>query len=273
MFKKKIIFSTIVLLLATNLYAAANLKKPTLILVHGALLTSSIWMPVQSYLQNKNYNVVTLDVPGRADDGIPADKVTLYSAATKVCKVAKLQHGPVILVGHSQGGAIITQAISECGRDIKGLVYIAAVIPFNGEKAFEMLSEQDAANFDQCATLDKNAAVYKINSTGPIKDMFMADASSYQAEKAINNFTPEPAMIGEGILRYNQHLFNEIPKFYIETTNDKIISLQTQKKIQSRVEIRQIYTMKTSHAPFISQPKMLGKYLAEITDSVSANYQ
>src|SRR5580658_9461358 len=76
--------------------------KPTMVLVHGALFTSSGWSSVQSHLQNAGYNVVTMDVPGRADDGIAPREVNLSLAAEKVCKVANLQHGPVVLVGHSQ---------------------------------------------------------------------------------------------------------------------------------------------------------------------------
>ena len=53
----------------------------TLVLVHGALLTSSAWMPVQNYLQNHGYNVVTLDVPGRAEDDVPAKAVSLEMSA------------------------------------------------------------------------------------------------------------------------------------------------------------------------------------------------
>jgi len=239
----------------------------TLVLVHGALLTSSAWMPVQNYLQNHGYNVVTLDVPGRAEDDVPAKAVSLEMSADKVCSVVNLQKDQVILVGHSQGGAVITLAANQCGAHIAGLVYIAAVVPANGEKVFDLLSNQDADNFEKVAKLDADAGVYQINYRGPIKAMFMADANSAQAQRAINNLVPEPARIGDDTLQYDSAAFAKIPKFYIKTSEDKIISPETQDKYISRTAFKQIIIMKSSHSPFVSQPKILGQYLADIYDS------
>ena len=260
---RKLLF-LITIFLSINMATASNTRKPTFILVHGALFTSSVWIGVQSYLQNNGYNVVTLDVPGRADDGIDPNNVTLSLAANKVCKVVEMQQSPVILLGHSQGGAIITQAVDQCGSRINGLVYVAAVVPLNGETAFQDLSNQDNANFDKCATFDAKANVVQINYNGPIKEMFMADATSIQSEQAIHNMVPEPANIGNETLHYDKHVFDSIPKFYIETQNDKIISLETQKKIEAKIKLNKIYSMQTSHSPFLSQPKLLGMYLIEI---------
>src|ERR1700733_11397546 len=127
----------------------------TIVLVHGALLTSSAWMPVQSYLQNHNINVVTIDLPGRAEDNIPAKEVTLKMASEKVCKVVAMQTGPVVVAGHSQGGAVITQAVDQCGSRFSALVYIAAVVPHSGEKPFDLTSENDNDNFGRVTTLDE----------------------------------------------------------------------------------------------------------------------
>ena len=240
----------------------------TIILVHGALLTSNIWMPVQSYLQNNGYNVVTLDVPGRADDGISAKESSLLLAANKVCKVVNLQTGTVLLAAHSQAGAVITQATRQCGARIAGLAYIAAVVPRSGEKAFDMLSSQDGENFDKVTRLDNAAGVYQINYEGPLKAMFMDDANETQVKRAINNMVPEPIRLGDETLQYDQAAFDTIPKFYIQTTMDKIISPDTQQKFILRNKFKKIYTMKTSHSPFISQPKLLGQYLGEIADSI-----
>ena len=253
----------------TNCYANTHDKKPTLILVHGALLTSNSWIGVQSYLQNHGYNVLTVDMPGRAEDGIDPKTITLNSAVDKLCQVVNLQHGKVILGGHSQGGAVITQALAKCGDRIKGLIYIAAVAPLSGENVFAMLNDQDNNDFNQCATLNTNSGLYEINYQGPLKEMFMDDATLIQANKAINNMAPEPAAIGDGVLEYDATLFNQIPKFYIQTTKDRIISLDTQKKIQAKIKLNKVYTMDTGHSPFVSQPQILGKNLADAIDSIA----
>lgn len=236
----------------------------TYILVHGALLSSSAWLPVQTNLQLKGNNVVTVDVPGRDEDGFAPSDVTLKSAASRVCQIASYQKGKVILVGHSQGGAVITQAVNECASHIAALAYVAAVVPKSGEQVFQLLSDQDNANFDKIATLDANSGLYKINYQGPIKEMFMADASNEQATHAINNMVPEPAKIGGDVLSYNEDTFNKIPKYYIRTSQDQIISPETQAKYLARTKFKHVYTMNTGHSPFISAAPELANILNEI---------
>ena len=96
-----------------------------------------------------------------------------------------------------RGGAVITQAINQCGSRVQGLVYVAAVVPLNDETPFQS-SNQDNANFDKCATLDTQNNIFQINFNGPIREMFMADASPIQAGQAIHNMVPEPDKIGGG---------------------------------------------------------------------------
>lgn len=261
---KKLLNILIFLNITLPLYANNIGARPTIVLVHGALLTSSIWAPLQSYLQNQHYNVVTLDVPGRSDDGIVAKEVTIDLAAKKVCDVIRMQNGPVMLVGHSQAGAVNNQAIDLCGDNIQTLVYIAAVVPLNGEKPYDLLSESDAANFDKCTKLDTENGLYQIDYTGPIKEMFMADASDIESSRAIANMVPEPIIIGENPLHFSNTRFESIPKFYIGTTQDKIISPATQKKFLERVKFVQTYFLETSHSPFLTQPQQIGRILVKI---------
>jgi pimeloyl-ACP methyl ester carboxylesterase len=260
--KIKLLSFIFLLLSAVSVFAQG--KYPTFVFVHGAMFNSSVWMTVQSRLQNANANVITIDVPGRADDGMLPAQVTLDAAADKLCKVAGLQEEPVVLVGHSQGGAVITQAIDKCADNIKALVYIAAVAPLNGETVFQDLSKEDNNNFDMCVTLDKSRKLYRVNTSGPIAQMFMADLEPDEAELAIENMVPEPTGIGDSKLHYSPAAFKSIPKFYIETRKDKIISLATQKKIERKIRPNRIYSMDTSHTPFFSQPYILSNYLLDI---------
>jgi pimeloyl-ACP methyl ester carboxylesterase len=266
MISKKL--SALCLLSLLTSYAQATPVKPTMLLVHGALFTSSGWFEVQSHLQNAGYNVVTMDVPGRAGDGIAYKEVTLSSAVEKVCKVAHLQPEPVVLVGHSQGGALITQALNKCGDKVKALVYVTAVVPLNGEKAFDNLSKSDQDNFEKDATLDEKNAVFRLNYHGPIKATFMADATSGQFKRALHDMVSEPAKIGDEPLHYPVKLFASLPKFYIETTEDQIISLDTQRQIESKTHFNKIYSMHASHSPMVSQAKKLATHLMDIVDSL-----
>lgn len=266
---RKTIAILLVVFVTSASSANTSVNNPTIVLVHGALLDSTIWSSVQSYLQSRNYNVVTIDVPGRSDDGVDAKSVSLDLAAKKLCNIAALQHGPVIIAGHSQAGAIITQATAECGKSIKALVYIAAVMPLNNESAFMLLSNADGQNFDQCVITDKSAGVYRINNEGPLKAMFMDDATPTQAKRAIAIMTAEPMRLGDDVLHYNEADFKAIPKFYIKTTEDRIISPQTQNSYIRRINLKKVYQISSGHSPFLTKPHQLGSYLAEIIDTVA----
>lgn len=101
--------------------------KPTVVLVHGAFAESSSWNGVLTQLHEKGYPTVAVANPLR---GVKSD-------ANYVASVLKSIAGPTVLVGHSYGGAVITNAVN--GNDnVKALVYVAAFAPDTGETAIEL---------------------------------------------------------------------------------------------------------------------------------------
>lgn len=125
--KKKIIPGGLMLvaaLLATGAQAQAVPAKPTIVLVHGAFADSSSWNRVIPILQQDGYTVVAAPNPLR---GVRAD-------ADVVADVVRSIDGPVVLVGHSYGGSVISEA-AEGLTNVKGLVYVAAFAPDTGETA------------------------------------------------------------------------------------------------------------------------------------------
>jgi pimeloyl-ACP methyl ester carboxylesterase len=113
-----------------------------IVLVHGAFADGSGWQRVADILGKDGYAVSVVQEPltSLADD----------VAATR--RVLDLQQGPTLLVGHSYGGVVITEAGN--APNVVGLVYIAAFIPDNGESALGLLSQAPAANTDTRATKD-----------------------------------------------------------------------------------------------------------------------
>jgi pimeloyl-ACP methyl ester carboxylesterase len=113
--------------LGTMSLASAHDGKPTVVLVHGAFAESSSWNGVLTELIAKGYPVVAAANPLR---GVKSD-------ADFVASVLKDIRGPIVLVGHSYGGAVISNAVNG-NKNVKALVYVAAFAPDAGETAGEL---------------------------------------------------------------------------------------------------------------------------------------
>ena len=153
-----------VALLSAAVAPARAAPVKNVVLVHGAFADGSGWRRVADILGKDGYTVSVVQEPltSLADD----------VAATK--RVLDLQQGPTLLVGHSYGGVVITEAGN--APNVVGLVYIAAFIPDNGESALGLLSTAPAANNDIRATKD---------------DFLYLDPASFPADFAADVAKPE----------------------------------------------------------------------------------
>src|SRR5215475_5405211 len=154
-----------VALLSTAVAPARTEPVKNVVIVHGAFADGSGWQRVADILGKDGYTVTVVQEPltSLADD----------VAAAK--RVLDLQQGPTVLVGHSYGGVVITEAGN--APNVAGLVYIAAFIPDQGESAVSLLSSALAANNDMRAT--KDDFLYLDPAAFPAD--FAADVPSAQA--------------------------------------------------------------------------------------------
>ena len=111
------------------------MPKPTIVLVHGAWADGSSWNAVSKELQGQGFTVLT---PPNLLHGVESD------AAYVASFLAQRTTGPVVLVGHSYGGVVITNAGAN-GGDVKALVYVDAFIPDAGETVFQILGGSGSA--------------------------------------------------------------------------------------------------------------------------------
>ena len=130
----------------------ADASKPTIVLVHGAWADASSWRGVIKRLQSDGY---TVDAPPNPLRGIASDSGYLASYLTKV-------DGPVVLVGHSYGGAVITNAAAS-DPEVKALVYVDAFIPDQGQTLLDLVTAQPGSDL---AAPDPTT-VFKIVPFGP----------------------------------------------------------------------------------------------------------
>ncbi len=248
---KNTLAATAVLALGTLATHAAESSVKNVVLVHGGFVDGSGWSQVYSGLRKDGYNVAVVQNPTTS----LADDV----AATKL--VISQQSGTVILVGHSYGGAVITEA----GTDprVKGLVYIAAFAPDKGESVQTLISNPPPGapvpplvppqNGFLFLDRTKFAAAFAAD-VAPAKAAFMADSQVPWSVNALSGAVTEPAWKGKR-------------SWYLVTTEDKMIPPPAQRQMAKRAGSTVVET-KGSHAVYVSQPQAVIKLIEQAAKGV-----
>lgn len=218
--------------------ASTPAEVRNVVLVHGGFVDGSGWEGVYDALKKDGYTVAIVQNPTTS----LADDV----AATK--RVIAAQDGPVVLVGHSYGGAVITEA----GTDPKvaRLVYIAAFAPDAGESVATLLQRfppdvpQPPILPPQDGFLLLDKAKFPASFAGDVaaeKAAFMADAQVPWGVDALNGTISQPA-------------WRSKPSWYLLTTADKMIPPAAQRTMSGRAGAT-VVEIGASHSVYVSQPQ------------------
>ena len=246
----KKIFSglAITTVLATTCLAHAADVKPTVVLVHGAFADSSSWNGVVKILEKDGYPVIAAANPLR---GVASD-------AQSIASIVKSVKTPVVLVGHSYGGAVISDA-AYGSQNVKALVYVAAFTPEKGETAAEL-----SGRFPGGTLASALAAPVDLADGGKdlyiqqdkFHDQFAADVSEADARlmaagqrpitvAALNEAATEPA-------------WKTIPSWFVYGDKDKNIPPQAMAFMAERAHAKQTVVVKGgSHVVMVSNPEIV----------------
>ncbi len=233
--------------------AMPGVKATNVVLVHGGFVDGSGWEGVYKILTKDGYTVSVVQNPtiSLADD----------VAATK--RVVAVQTGPVILVGHSYGGVVITEA----GNDPKvaGLVYITAFAPERGESVSTLIKDPPPGApvppimppQDGYLLLDK--AKFPASFAGDVnneKAAFMADSQVPWGVDALSGTISEPA-------------WKTKPSWYLVATDDKMIPPAAQRFMSKRAGST-VVEVAGSHAIYVSQPNAVAALIEKAAREVKA---
>lgn len=239
-------------------------QAKTFVLVHGAFQGAYAWQFVKAQLEAAGQKVVVIELPGHGTDQTPPATITLKSYRDKVVSAITAINGEVVLVAHSAGGAVITAVADTIPERIEKMVYIAAAVPANGQ------SLVDITSMDTDSQLAAAVIPSADGTTGSIPDdkvfpLFCHDGSEEVKQLLIVNNRPEPfAPQMEKIVLKNIPKTAMIPKYYIYTTQDRVATIDLQKKVVAAAGIKNVFTLDSSHCPFLSMPDKVTGILMQI---------
>ncbi|HTE32356.1 MAG TPA: alpha/beta hydrolase [Chryseolinea sp.] len=237
------IVSSVVLAFANVTPTRSSVKN--IVLVHGAFADGSGWEGVYKILTKRGYNV---SVVGHPNTSLASDV-----EATKL--VLARQKGPVILVGHSYGGSIITEAGNE--SNVAGLVYISAFAPDAGESIISLLPTLPPTPGSGVGAPDNGYFWYDKTK---FHSGFCADLSAEKAAFMYDAQVPITVTAFGGII--SQAAWKAKPSWFVVATEDQTIAPDAERFFAKRAGSK-VTEIKGSHVVFISHPK-------EVADVIEA---
>ncbi|HEY0301463.1 MAG TPA: alpha/beta fold hydrolase [Rhizomicrobium sp.] len=233
------------------------------VLVHGAWHGGWCWDKVVAQLEAMGHKAVAPDMPGHGNDKTPIESVTLEHLVRRVCDTIDAQDEPVVLVGHSYGGAMITQAAERRADKIKRLAYVTAFLLDDGQALMDLAQEDAGSSLGGQVEFSKDGVIATVNPDA-LRDCFYGDCSEEDFMFARARLSLE-AMAGLLTpMRTTAANFGRVKRTYIECLKDKAISIAMQRRLQAALPCESVVTLDTDHSPFFAAPEALSAALARL---------
>ncbi|MFC8590421.1 alpha/beta fold hydrolase [Streptomyces atroolivaceus] len=235
--------------------------RPTIVLEHGAFADAASWDGVVARLQRAGYPVVSAANPLR---GPATDAAYLRSILDHI-------DGPVVLVGHSYGGTVISQAAAGLEGKVKALVYVAAFLPDTGESSLGLTNKFPGSTLGQAI----DSVNYSLPEGGQGADVyikpekfrsqFAADVPTDKARLMAAGQRPIAAAALEE--KSTQAAWKTIPSWSLVTTEDRNIPVAAQRYMSARAKARTT-TIDASHAVSVSRPEAVVRIVEQAARTV-----
>jgi pimeloyl-ACP methyl ester carboxylesterase len=228
------------------------MPRPTVVLVHGAWADGASWNRVSTALQRDGVGVLT---PPNLLRGVTPDAAYLSSFLTQRTS------GPVVLVGHSYGGVVITNAATDAGN-VAALVYVNAFMPDVGETVLDILTGSGSALDVPDPTSVLEIAAYPGAPEGDV-EAFLTPATVHEAfaqdlpedERWLIAASQRPIALAANITPTASAAWNAIPSWAVLGSDDRVIPIAVQRSMAERAGAT-TSEVDASHVSMVSQPEV-----------------
>lgn len=222
-------------------------KNPVIVLVHAAWFDGSSWNKVTAELLRHGHKVVATQIPLNS----------FHDDVAAVRRVLAKQEGPVLVAGHSYGGAVITAAAAG-NPNVKGLVYVAAIVPDEGETVGAVFSRTVPHPAAPVLQPDSEGLLWL--SADDFRNAVAPDATA--EEIGLLDAAQKPIAVkclGEPM---TTPAWKEKPSWFLIAENDRMVSPDTQHFLAQRMKSK-IVSVASDHAPLITRAHAVAELLEE----------
>ena len=237
--------------------AAAATPKPTVVLVHGSYADASSWSAVTRSLQERGYPVIAAANPLR---GVSIDSAYLQDLLAQI-------KGPIVLVGHSYGGFVMTNAATG-NPNVKALVYIAAFAPAQGETLQQLISRApgsllapSAIDVETYRTPDGQLAPEGTIKPSAFRRIFAADVPASLTK--VVAASQRPTALSTLTDPSGPPAWTTIPSWYMVAGADKAVGAANERFMAQRIHATTVEARGASHVVIISRPHKVVRLIVD----------
>ena len=235
---------------------------PTIVLLAGAWHGSWCWERVVPLLEAAGLRILTPDLPGMDGTAMAVADMGLTHWADRVADVVSRQPGPVMLVGHSRAGLVVSEVAERVPARIAKLVYLAAFLVPSGRTLADCVAMQPSERAGSGMILQEDgSALFEPDAVGPV---FYNRTEPAWVERAKTKLVREPLAVFTTPLHLTAERYGTVQRAYVECAWDQAIPLALQRAMQAELPCDPVITLDTDHSPFYSVPVELAACLASL---------
>ncbi len=231
------------------------------VLIHGACHGAFCWRDLIPPLSAAGHEVIAIDLPGMGADTTPVDDIDLAAYANTALAACT---EPSILVGHSLGGLTITEAAATDASHLRGIVYLAAWAPKEGESGASLRKTHGCEALQAATILSEDRKTFSFREEAHIP-VFYADCPPETVEFVRKGLKPQPVLPSQALAK---SLPKDLPKHYIRCTGDMAIPHAAQLAMTADWPKGTVHAMDSSHSPFFATPDKLAALLDHIAKEI-----
>ncbi len=235
----------------------------TYVLVHGLYHGAWCWEQVVPLLEERGHRAIALDLPGHGADGAPLAAQTLESYVARVARAIDNEEETVVLVGHSMGGIVVTQAAETRAHRVRALVYVSAFLPCDGESMFDLAKRDAESTLLRSIVVDPTTGLHWVTKAAG-QEAFWHDCPESDVAKAQRRIVSEPIAPCLTPVRTTPSGFGSVPRTYVECSSDRAIGPSLQRRMREALPCVRTVVMKTGHSPFFVAPAELSAHLLAV---------
>jgi pimeloyl-ACP methyl ester carboxylesterase len=234
----------------------------TFVFVAGAWHAGWCWERLVPLLTNAKHRVLTPDLLGTGADKTPLAEITLARWADQIADLLRSEPEPVILVGHSRGGIVISEVAERVPDLIRCLVFVAAGLVQDGDSLLAA-SRRLVPDFGTDIVTMWPDGTYTINRDVVQPKLYNKTEMEW-VERALARLQPDPTNTLTECLHLSEDRFGSVPRSYIATIQDGVVPIDMQRAMLQQMPCNPVITLDTDHCAFYSDPKGLSEALLSI---------